>query len=104
MAICWNITICEEIRIVAYDFEQIVTTSVFSLPEQETGCSRESRTRKKVTKATIIFHGSNAEIELRFCHYQGSYTVQHIKNPMFTMTDYTYTKNQKFYLRFTSCR
>ena len=78
MATCWNITMCEEIRTVGYDFEQIVTTSVFSLSEQEAGCARESRTRKKVTKVTIIFHESN-EIELRFCHYQASYTVQHIK-------------------------
>ena len=62
-----------------HDFEQIVTTSVFSLSEQETGCSRESRSKKKVTKATILFHESNAEIELRFCHYQASYTIQHIK-------------------------
>ena len=79
MAICWIITMCEEIRTVGYDFEQIVTTSVFSLSEQEAGCSRESRTREKVTKATILFHESNEEIELRFCHYQASYTVQHIK-------------------------
>ena len=79
MAICWNITMCEEIRTVGYEFEQIVTTSVFFLSEQEARCSRESKTRKKVTKATILFHEIIAEIELRFCHYQASYTVQHIK-------------------------
>ena len=79
MAICWNITMGEEIRTVGYYFELIVTTSVCSFSEHEAGCSRESRTRKKVTKATILFHESNAEIELRFCHIQASYTLQHIK-------------------------
>ena len=89
MAICWNITMCEEIRSVGYEFQQIVTTSVFSFTEQEAGCSRESRTRKKVTKATILFHESNAEIELRFCHYQASYTVQDIKKSSTTVHPYT---------------
>ena len=37
--------------------------------------------KKNVTKATILFHESNTEIELRFCHYQVSYTIQKIKKP-----------------------
>ena len=36
-----NVTMSEEIRTVGYDFEQIVTTSVFSLPELQAGCSRD---------------------------------------------------------------
>ena len=90
----------KERRNVGHDFKQIVTTSVFSLSEQKAGCSRESRARKNVMEATILFHESNTEIELRFCLYQTTYTIKQIKNPMFTMTDYTYT-NRKFYLRFT---
>ena len=79
MAICWNVTMSEEIRTVGFDFEQIVTTSLFSLSEPQVGCSRESRARKNVTKAMILFHESNPEVELRFCYYQASFTVQQVK-------------------------
>ena len=80
MAICWDATMSEEIRTVGYDFEQILSTSVFSLSDQQAGCSRELRSRNYVAKATILFHESNTEIELRFRHYQASYRIQQIKN------------------------
>ena len=76
MAICWNVTMSEEIRTVGYDLAQILTTSVFSLSEQQAGCSRDSRARRNVMKATILSHEINTELELRFCHYQASYTIQ----------------------------
>ena len=56
----------EEVRTVGYDFEQIVTISVFSLFKQQAGCSRESRAKQNVTKATILFHENNAEMEFSF--------------------------------------
>ena len=63
MAICWNVTMSEEIRTVGYDLAQILTTSVFSLSEQQAGCPRDSRARRNVTKATIFSHEINKELE-----------------------------------------
>ena len=76
---------------------------MFSLSEQQARCSQELGARTNVTKVTILLHESNTESDLRFCHYQASYTIQQTKKTIFTMTDCTYTKNQKFYLRYTSC-
>ena len=35
--------------------------------------------QKNVTKVTSLFHESNTEIELRFCQYQASFTIQQMK-------------------------
>ena len=56
----------EEVRTVGYDFEQIVTISVFPLFKQQAGCSRESRAKQIVTKAMILFHENNTEMEFSF--------------------------------------
>ena len=68
----------EEIKFHGYDFEQIVSTTVYSLTE-ETNCSRDETKPQLVKCGAVLFNANNREQKLRTCHFQASYTVSYMK-------------------------
>ena len=66
------------IKLYNYDFDNMVSTKIYSL-DQNTNCDNPIRVSKTILKGTFKFAEVQSQTKLKFCMYEGAYTVSALK-------------------------
>ena len=66
------------IKLYGYDFDNIVSTKIYSL-DHISNCDNKIRVSRTIEEGSLIYAGLKPEIKLRFCMYEAAYTVSSLK-------------------------
>ena len=78
IAIFASLSLC--IKLYGYDFDNIVSTKIYSLDNNlGTNCDNKIRVSKTIEEGSLICAKVQSEIKLRFCRYEAAYTVSALK-------------------------